>query len=92
MPKEVDEATSEMLPETTEAVTDGNLLEKIGKPDYSGWMRKKGEKYATWKQRFFVLKGIYLYYLKSEGVRLLRITFRFVLWLTSQRAIAGTKN
>ncbi|KAM0751536.1 hypothetical protein T439DRAFT_212506 [Meredithblackwellia eburnea MCA 4105] len=66
-PKEVDAAGDEMVVKQTEAVTSGNLLEKIGTPDYSGWMRKKGEKYSTWKQRFFVLKGIHLYYLKSES-------------------------
>lgn len=68
-PKVVDAATSEMLRQQAPAVTDGfNLLEKIGSPDYSGWMRKKGEKYNTWKQRFFVLKGVHLYYLKTESV------------------------
>ncbi|WWD19138.1 hypothetical protein CI109_103596 [Kwoniella shandongensis] len=41
-------------------------LKQIGTPDYSGYMKKKGERYGTWKQRFFVLKGSHLYYLKSE--------------------------
>ncbi|KAK8854717.1 hypothetical protein IAR55_003456 [Kwoniella newhampshirensis] len=41
-------------------------LKQIGKPDYSGYMKKKGERYGTWKQRFFVLKGAHLYYMKSE--------------------------
>lgn len=68
-PRTVDQATREMMVEETEAVQAGeNLLEKIGTPDYSGWMQKKGEKYNTWKQRFFVLKGVHLYYLKSESV------------------------
>ncbi|GAA6039658.1 hypothetical protein JCM8097_002239 [Rhodosporidiobolus ruineniae] len=65
-PKEVDPATQAMLREKAEKVTSGNLMDKIGRPDHSGWMRKKGEKYNTWKMRFFVLKGVYLYYLKSE--------------------------
>ena len=43
--------------------------EQIGLPDHSGWMRKKGENYPTWKMRYFVLKGTNLYYLKSETVR-----------------------
>ncbi|GAA5873399.1 hypothetical protein JCM16303_001114 [Sporobolomyces ruberrimus] len=64
--KVVDPAGKEMLREKVEAVRDGNLMDKLGRPDNSGWMRKKGEKYNTWKQRFFVLKGTYLYYLKSE--------------------------
>ncbi|GAA5977063.1 hypothetical protein JCM11641_001289 [Rhodosporidiobolus odoratus] len=68
-PKEVDPATKEMLREKAEAVKDGNLMDKIGRPDHSGWMRKKGDKYNTWKMRFFVLKGVYLYYLKSEQER-----------------------
>ncbi|KAK4699662.1 hypothetical protein P7C70_g6597, partial [Phenoliferia sp. Uapishka_3] len=66
-PVGVDAAGAEMTKAQPAAVTSGNLLEKIGAPDYSGWMRKKGEKYNTWKQRFFVLKGVHLYYLKSES-------------------------
>lgn len=66
--KVVDPAGKEMLREKVEAIRDGNLMDKLGRPDNSGWMRKKGEKYNTWKQRFFVLKGTYLYYLKSEQV------------------------
>lgn len=67
--KSVDPATREMVREKAELVTSGNLMDKIGRPDHSGWMRKRGEKYNTWKMRFFVLKGTYLYYLKSEAVR-----------------------
>jgi hypothetical protein len=67
-PKIVGEATAEMQRVQPDEVTSGNLLEKIGTPDHSGWMRKKGEKYNTWKQRYFVLKGIHLYYLKTENV------------------------
>lgn len=29
-------------------------------------MRKKGDRYGTWKMRFFVLKGSHLYYMKNE--------------------------
>jgi hypothetical protein len=67
--KEVDAAPKAMLREKEEMVRDGNLMDKIGRADCSGWMKKKGEKYNTWKMRFFVLKGVYLYYLKSEAVR-----------------------
>ncbi|KAI8443344.1 hypothetical protein BY996DRAFT_8270594 [Phakopsora pachyrhizi] len=42
-------------------------LEKIGSPDHMGWMRKRGEKYPTWKMRFFILKASNLYYLKSKN-------------------------
>jgi hypothetical protein len=67
--KTVDPVTKAMAREKGVKVTDGNLMDKIGRPDHSGWMRKKGEQYNTWKMRFFVLKGTYLYYLKSEAVR-----------------------
>ncbi|ORX38457.1 hypothetical protein BD324DRAFT_620926 [Kockovaella imperatae] len=40
-------------------------LQQIGTPDHSGYMRKKGERYGSWKMRFFVLKGSHLYYMKS---------------------------
>lgn len=43
-------------------------LDQIGTPDYSGYMKKKGDRYSTWKTRFFVLKGSHLYYMKSEAV------------------------
>lgn len=78
----VEPASSEMIKPQVEEVTSGNLLEKIGTPDYSGWMRKKGEKYNSWKQRFFVLKGFHLYYLKSESVRgfFFFLLFPFVLY------------
>ncbi|GAA5865790.1 hypothetical protein JCM3774_003094 [Rhodotorula dairenensis] len=65
--KPVDPVTKAMTREKGIKVTDGNLMDKIGRPDHSGWMRKKGEQYNTWKMRFFVLKGTYLYYLKSEA-------------------------
>ncbi|BGP53427.1 hypothetical protein JCM8202v2_000986 [Rhodotorula sphaerocarpa] len=65
--KSVDPATEAMMRKRDSKVMDGNLMDKIGRPDHSGWMRKKGEKYNTWKMRFFVLKGTYLYYLKSEA-------------------------
>ena len=44
-----------------------NILAQIGAPDHNGWMRKKGEHYNTWKNRYFVLKGPHLYWLKSNN-------------------------
>lgn len=44
-------------------------VDQIGEPDYSGWMRKKGDRYNSWKLRYFVLKGPHLYYLRSRTVR-----------------------
>ncbi|KAG7097532.1 hypothetical protein E1B28_004874 [Marasmius oreades] len=43
-----------------------SVLEQIGEPDHSGWMRKRGERYNSWKLRYFVLKGSHLYYLRSD--------------------------
>ncbi|KAJ7269414.1 hypothetical protein B0H12DRAFT_1095698 [Mycena haematopus] len=42
-----------------------SVLDQIGEPDHAGWMRKKGERYNTWKLRYFVLKGPDMYYLKT---------------------------
>ena len=44
---------------------EGSAIAKIGKPDFSGYVKKKGERYNTWKMRYFVLKGSHLYYMKS---------------------------
>ncbi|KAJ9096715.1 hypothetical protein QFC21_004985 [Naganishia friedmannii] len=41
-------------------------LSKIGTPDFSGFLKKKGDRYNTWKTRYFVLKGPRLYYLRNE--------------------------
>jgi hypothetical protein len=43
-----------------------SVLQQIGEPDHKGWMRKKGDRYNSWKSRYFVLKGPHLYYLKSD--------------------------
>ena len=40
----------------------------LGEADFSGWMMKKGERYNTWKMRFFYLKGPHMYYLRSITV------------------------
>ena len=45
-----------------------SILQQIGQPDHVGWMRKKGDRYNSWKQRYFVLKGSHLYILKSESI------------------------
>ncbi|KIJ57202.1 hypothetical protein M422DRAFT_23288 [Sphaerobolus stellatus SS14] len=44
-----------------------SVLEQIGEPDHAGWLRKKGERYNTWKLRYLVLKGPHLYYLRSNS-------------------------
>lgn len=50
------------------SASEGTALNKIGKPDFAGYMKKKGERYNSWKQRYFVLKGAHLYYLKGPNV------------------------
>jgi hypothetical protein len=48
-------------------LTEGkSILQQIGEPDHNGWMRKKGERYNSWKLRYFVLKGDHMYWLKSS--------------------------
>ncbi|EIN11034.1 hypothetical protein PUNSTDRAFT_142897 [Punctularia strigosozonata HHB-11173 SS5] len=44
-----------------------NILEQIGTPDHYGWMRKRGDRYNSWKLRYFVLKGPHLYILRSNS-------------------------
>ncbi|TFK46951.1 hypothetical protein OE88DRAFT_1738995 [Heliocybe sulcata] len=44
-----------------------SVLAQIGTPDHNGWMRKKGERYNSWKLRYFVLKGPHLYYMRSNN-------------------------
>ncbi|KAB5589124.1 SH3 domain-binding protein [Ceratobasidium theobromae] len=39
-------------------------LDQIKEPEYWGWMRKRG-RYGSWKLRYFVLKGLHLYILRS---------------------------
>lgn len=47
--------------------TGQNILEQIGEPDHMGWMRKKGDRYNAWKNRYFVLKGPHMYCLRSDN-------------------------
>ncbi|KAI0071841.1 hypothetical protein K474DRAFT_1629965 [Panus rudis PR-1116 ss-1] len=44
-----------------------SVIEQVGTPDHNGWMRKKGDRYNTWKLRYFILKGPHLYILKSDS-------------------------
>ena len=44
-----------------------SIIEQIGEPDHNGWLRKKSERYNSWKLRYFVLKGPHLYWLKSNS-------------------------
>ncbi|KAG0057232.1 polar growth protein [Gryganskiella cystojenkinii] len=40
-------------------------LDLIGKPDFQGYLKKRGDTYRTWKSRWFILKGVTLYYMNS---------------------------
>ena len=42
-------------------------LQRIGKPDYAGYLRKKGETYTGWKDRYLILKGHHLYIMKQPA-------------------------
>ena len=44
-----------------------NIMDQIGEPDHIGWMRKRGDRYNSWKMRYFILKGPHLYYLKNNN-------------------------
>ncbi|CAG8446466.1 11175_t:CDS:10 [Scutellospora calospora] len=48
------------------SIMDVEVLKSIGEPDYEGWLKKQGDKYKTWKSRYFILKGADLYYLKNN--------------------------
>lgn len=43
------------------------VLEQIGTPDFNGWLMKKGEHYSFWKNRYCVLKGDNLYWMRSNS-------------------------
>jgi hypothetical protein len=59
--------------DNSETVKSGNvqegvcIIDQIGKPDYTGWMRKKADRYNSWKMRYFILKGPHLYFLRSNN-------------------------
>ncbi|EAU82730.2 hypothetical protein CC1G_10635 [Coprinopsis cinerea okayama7 len=44
-----------------------SILEQVGEPDHTGWMRKKGVRYNSWKLRYCVLKGEHLYILRNNS-------------------------
>ncbi|KAF5363807.1 hypothetical protein D9756_000044 [Leucocoprinus leucothites] len=42
-----------------------SILDQIGQPDHMGWMRKRGDRYNSCKNWYFVLKGQHMYCLRS---------------------------
>ena len=79
-------------------LTEGkSILDQIGEPDHSGWMRKKGERYNSWKLRYFVLKGDHMYWLKSNHKTVSWVSFLFmgrlcVLIVTQETKVKGFIN
>ena len=67
-----------------------SILEQIGIPDHSGWMRKKGDRYNNWKSRFFIIKGSHMYYLKSDSVLVSPIS-RFMYEILTNSSV-GNEN
>lgn len=67
-----------------------SFLEQIGSPDHNGWMRKKSDRYNTWKSRYFVLKGSHLYWLRSNSTAVCRLVSSWAY--TDSRAIVGNQD
>lgn len=44
-----------------------SVIEQIGEADHTGWMRKKGDHYNSWKLRYFIIKGPHLYILRTSS-------------------------
>ena len=44
-----------------------NIMDQIGEPDHTGWMRKRGDRFNSWKSRYFILKGPHLYFLRNNN-------------------------
>ncbi|CED85055.1 Sterile alpha motif, type 2 [Phaffia rhodozyma] len=59
------EASAAAAPSATQ--TYGRALDRVPKADFSGFLKKKGERYNSWKMRYCVLVGPHFYYLKSEN-------------------------
>lgn len=55
-----------------------NIFDRIGEPDHSGWMRKRGNRNNSWKRRYFILKGPHLYFLKSDN-KLVSLSSRLLI-------------
>lgn len=61
-------AKSEIVKSVSGIVEQGvNIMDQIGEPDHTGWLRKKADRYNSWKARYFILKGPHLYFLRSNS-------------------------
>jgi len=65
-----------------------SILEQIGEPDHTGYMKKKAARYNTWKLRYFVLKGEHLYILRQNSKSVCRAS-RWSLRDDAKSALAG---
>jgi hypothetical protein len=54
--------------EADKSTTIQGVLVRLGTPDHQGWMLKQGRRVDVWKNRYFVLKDSYLYWLKSDSL------------------------
>ena len=52
-----------------------SVLEQIGTPDFNGWLMKRGEHYSIWKNRYCVLKGHNLYWMRSNSATVWALYF-----------------
>ena len=67
-----------------------NIMDRIGEPDHTGWMRKKGNGYNSWSRRYFILKGPHLYFLKSNNKSVSSAPRFFFDWILN--SIVGNSN
>ncbi|KAI6042846.1 hypothetical protein EDC04DRAFT_3138901 [Pisolithus marmoratus] len=44
-----------------------SVIDQIGKADHTGWMRKKSDRYNSWKLRYLIIKGPDLYILRTSS-------------------------
>ena len=56
-------------PEPSTRTSVDTLVVHVGRSDHEGWMRKKGGHFSTWKPRYLVLKGPYLFWLANDNPR-----------------------
>ena len=58
-------------PETVNGVSGAmkqgvNVVNQIGEPDHTGWLRMREDGSNSWKSRYFILKEPYLYFSRSN--------------------------
>ena len=56
-----------------EDITEETLKSIVREPDYTGWLKKQGDKYKMWKSHYCILKGVNFYYIKNDKVFVLKV-------------------